>query len=676
MRQVAVRLGLSLSKEAVEQAKTDAYIVERLKLALYQLKQCRTPSEWIDYRVILAAIAPVRETAAASKSHYGDGRSIAKVCSRLAFNSIVRYPKGKEPRPPAIQLAITDRAAFDDAVLMQSGELKVGDRATSHGRECTVIEIDREADMCTLSFSSNGVEVTETFSCIYKGKDAPGKAPFPKGSARLTRAPPSLRPTHELRKDQKAEEARPKVEALFDAEGARSPAQRDRVRRRLGVGLYEHAQALIVYARYAALYKLFCIRHPDIDISFSTFKKLRPWYVKRAKEETCCCKQCDNFKQQQTTLHSLVSILQRLIEAPPSADDDIGDDEGTEAWAGQPVFEKLMLFCALQSKSDMVRFVLCDGAMDGAGKEDCINGKCPLCGFKKYWSGPEGLRQHLVDRNNNVRQSAPAEFQTEVKWMRIKSSKKSSPGEAAQPSYEQRRGTIVQFLDEFERETMQKYPHHRFTVQRQKATAGEFERNRWPGWLQLDIDFAMDGTIPPPQGRSMQSDHWVPMGFTLFPAIASWLDTKAWKSCDSPLSKGDAVTVEPTDTWRRSSTEPAAESYWAEVVSVPVCSQGPIDPETQVYGVRPYGAAKDVQLVMIERRYLRHRKLHTTAFIHITDDKTHDSYAAQTFIKKTLDYLQVHSIHQPNSLIHASTIHASTINADKCHIAVACRSTT
>ena len=45
--------------------------------------------------------------------------------------------------------------------------------------------------------------------------------------------------------------------------------------------------------------------------------------------------------------------------------------------------------------------------------------------------------------------------------------------------------------------------HHRFTIHRQKAMDAEFARNRWPGWLQIDVDFAMDGTIPPPQGRSI-----------------------------------------------------------------------------------------------------------------------------------------------------------------------------
>ena len=32
------------------------------------------------------------------------------------------------------------------------------------------------------------------------------------------------------------------------------------------------------------------------------------------------------------------------------------------------------------------------------------------------------------------------------------------------------------------------------------------------------------------------------------------------------------------------------------------------------------------------------------AFIHISDDKTHDSHAAQTFLRKTFDYLEEHYV--------------------------------
>ena len=114
------------------------------------------------------------------------------------------------------------------------------------------------------------------------------------------------------------------------------------------------------------------------------------------------------------------------------------------------------------------------------------------------------------------------EFQAEFKWLRIRSSKNGQAGEPSQPSYEQRRGTVVEFLDDFEASAMRKFPHHRFTIMRQKDMAAQFERNRGPGWVQSDVDFAMDGTIPPPGGVSVQSDHWSPMSFTLFESLFRW----------------------------------------------------------------------------------------------------------------------------------------------------------
>jgi hypothetical protein len=43
----------------------------------------------------------------------------------------------------------------------------------------------------------------------------------------------------------------------------------------------------------------------------------------------------------------------------------------------------------------------------------------------------------------------------------------------------------------------------------------------------------------------------------------------------------------------------------------------------------------------VRRGLLRHRKLHTKAIFGITDDKKHDSYAAQWFMKASLSLLQL-----------------------------------
>ena len=184
---VAEQLNLKLTKEEVEQAKTDRCIVDRLVAALHQLKQCRSEEEWTFYRVVLAAVAPQRQQPGNPTG------MIKKISARLKVQRGSRYVKATgERRPRAFDQAIEQRASFDVARL--HGNLSPGDAATSRGQQCTIVEIDWEKDTCTLAFESGGIEVTRSYNCIYKGKDAIGSEKFPKGSARLRGVAPSLRP--------------------------------------------------------------------------------------------------------------------------------------------------------------------------------------------------------------------------------------------------------------------------------------------------------------------------------------------------------------------------------------------------------------------------------------------------------------------------------------------------
>lgn len=184
---VAERLNLKMTKEEVEQAQTDRCIVDRLVAAIHQLKQCRSEEEWTFYRVVLAAVAPQREQPGSTTG------MIRKISARLKVQRGSRYVKATgERRPRAFDQAIEQRAGFDVARL--HGNLSPGDAATSRGQPCTIVEIDWEKDTCTLAFESGSIEVTRSYNCIYKGKDAKGSAKFPKGSARLRGVAPSLRP--------------------------------------------------------------------------------------------------------------------------------------------------------------------------------------------------------------------------------------------------------------------------------------------------------------------------------------------------------------------------------------------------------------------------------------------------------------------------------------------------
>jgi hypothetical protein len=142
--------------------------------------------------------------------------------------------------------------------------------------------------------------------------------------------------------------------------------------------------------------------------------------------------------------------------------------------------------------------------------------------------------------------------------------------------------------------------------------------------------------------------------------VVSRLESAAWKSRDSELSKNMAVTVEPAAASVPGSIQPAEGSYWAEVMALPSAAQRAevSDPERLQYGVRRHGASDEASLEWVERRYLRQRKLHTKAFIHISDDKTHDSDAAQTFIEKTMAYLEEHYVNTGEETFFAWHMHS------------------
>ena len=68
--QLGEALNLSLSKERVREAETDAYIVDRVATVLHALKPCRSEQQRVEYHTILAAAAP--EMAAAGPKGWGE----------------------------------------------------------------------------------------------------------------------------------------------------------------------------------------------------------------------------------------------------------------------------------------------------------------------------------------------------------------------------------------------------------------------------------------------------------------------------------------------------------------------------------------------------------------------------------------------------------------------------
>eukprot|EP00966_Prymnesium_polylepis_P210373 4871617-Prymnesium_polylepis.2 len=132
--QLGEALNLSLGKERVRQAETDAYIVDRVRAILYALKPCRSEQQRVEYHTILAAVAP--EVAAAGPKGWG-----CRVSERLDVSFSWRTRTAKEKaagathgRPRALRRAMGVRAAFEEKLAATFTPLQIGDAVLARGQ--------------------------------------------------------------------------------------------------------------------------------------------------------------------------------------------------------------------------------------------------------------------------------------------------------------------------------------------------------------------------------------------------------------------------------------------------------------------------------------------------------------------------------------------------------------
>ena len=91
------------------------------------------------------------------------------------------------------------------------------------------------------------------------------------------------------------------VQHHYEDNRATSPCSKDKVRKRLGTGIYVVAQLMVMLSTFAALCHGFKTLHPSLfpdpataitvaSVSFSAFKTMKPWNLRKAKHESCLCK--------------------------------------------------------------------------------------------------------------------------------------------------------------------------------------------------------------------------------------------------------------------------------------------------------------------------------------------------------------------------------------------------
>jgi hypothetical protein len=292
----------------------------------------------------------------------------------------------------------------------------------------------------------------------------------------------------------------------------------------------------------------------------------------------------------------------------------------------------------------------CGGKGIGAKLEDrraaCINSTCGTCGFGKHWS--RGLRRLFVTRvqqaggrglaSEVVREDIPDILRTTLHWSnyayRLKENVGQKSGgraggqqraaaggadeeeewEEAKKSKElfvqARSGTLLEFLDEFEA-SLAKHLVHRSTLSRQKAASLACERDRRPGVLFGDIDYAEN--FDNKEARQVQSEHWGTSQTTLFIGVWQWGDVGAWN-----LEVGDLkVGAEVTARGEKAGEARAEGSYWARVISKNPRGDGDCEDS---YVVENEKGDQNC----IRRSLLRHRLFVKQCHTGVTGDKKHD----------------------------------------------------
>ena len=407
--------------------------------------------------------------------------------------------------------------------------------------------------------------------------------------------------------------------------------------------MYLVAQTMFILGTLGSLFLSFQAAYPaliavgTVGLSYSKFKDLRPWNARKCKAESCLCKACENFGLYEKGLKAVMKLLSRELSSV------YNEEEEEEEVSADPIlsdarFKQLQHLNELDRRILKCEAVLCQHAYR-YGKMACIDrkgyaGTCHQCGFTQIWS--KGLRQQVVTDSGELHEDQHPVWLNEVKWQRYHT---RTGDDGKRTLYEDRHGTVIDFLDELEH-VYDKFTYHRYILQQTRASNAEFEHNTTPGMLKLDVAFAENLTLP--NARAIQSQYWCLQQVTLFICISKMLLMSAWSATTGSLNAGAQVTVELGGVQ-------GGRTVWATVIS------GDGESEDSLYEVEDESGHRHT----VQRKSLRARVWHTIAFVGVTGDKRHDSYATQHFLGRQLQWWKTPSNLQEEVL----SVHMHSDNA-------------
>ncbi|KAJ1640773.1 hypothetical protein T492DRAFT_926037 [Pavlovales sp. CCMP2436] len=238
-----------------------------------------------------------------------------------------------------------NRAAFAASVQRKGKPIAVGDSVLT--RSSTIAGVVRELrpdSSCTVEYTAEGVSTLIEYKHAGHPTKGVRSAAAPIGAlteeaavagtsgraagirgirqfAALRRPPVRLAPSARAEwKDNLSDADVAKIRAFFYDNGAVSPCTRDRVRRRVGLNLWQVAQALVTMQTMDALFSQFQTDNVlcGTALSYSSFKKLAPWNLRRIKRETCLYRTCELYKCNHDAMDTVPAIFS-LPDATPAA---------------------------------------------------------------------------------------------------------------------------------------------------------------------------------------------------------------------------------------------------------------------------------------------------------------------------------------------------------------------
>jgi hypothetical protein len=447
-----------------------------------------------------------------------------------------------------------------------------------------------------------------------------------------------------------------------------SPCMKDECRRRLSRGHWESARAIFRHESMNEYWAWFREKYPGTAARIASrehpeeapraFRDNQPWYLRDKGGDSCLCMSCEGMQKKMSAASRAAALLGGVIDRMTPNGEEADEAAavvvvvGPLTAAALPHLKDMVRVLEAKSKGQMCLECTCGGT--DAKLEDrnaaCVSGLCESCGFSRCWSS--GLRPLLVDHaeppngqglaKDSLKEGLPPELYVKLHWSNYAYRSKKTEGKKKQGQsrgllraaaaaaesdadedggrepdtnckelyVQAQSGTLIDFLDEFE-PAVAKHVIHRSTLSRQKAGSLGFERDRRPGGLSLDIDFAENGALE--EARKVQSEHWSTDSYTLFIAVAQFLDVAAWNLLEGELDVGAEVTVNGEMAGKKR----APDSYWARVVSNQVEDSCCVE---DAEGVQRH----------VQRSLLRHRVFIKQCHAGVTGDKKHDRHELHT----------------------------------------------